>query len=500
MVSNVRGFSLNIINFFGSADGYQEGVGAQDTTTLASFGDGTDYYLKAVALKDAAINFADGYGSTVTFTIDGSSEVDYTDNDYAIIRKYSIDYDPNVITLKENDFEAVDIEGSDIKDKVELEWEKNDAGKITFVTIKVRKADMPSSFGKITFKYYKKNDLNAKYYILEPSNSNSESVQEIIWGESNLQESSFDLTLDINKILIPAVQVKLKKVDTEGDAVCGAVFKIEYNNGLPSSERDTLSDGTRTFLKVQPTSPDSFTATITETETPAGYKPLAKPIQLKFTFNSSTVNWEVEKIDGPEETTTIGTINKNTRTNTCIVPITVVNKSIIEKLTILKTSSIKELGALEGAEFKLTLSNVANVKSYKIPTTGATQEAPKTIYVTTDSNGNIVLEDIEIADLSEYVVITIEETKAPVGYKKIKGNITLTLKRQGIEYTVQKTTIDGDVTEEEFIPGTVNVENHELTLNIHDIPVMNLGGVVWYEDEKTGKTPVSSDVYGDGER
>ena len=434
MVSNVRGFSLNIINFFGSADGYQEGVGAQDTTTLASFGDGTDYYLKAVALKDAAINFADGYGSTVTFTIDGSSEVDYTDNDYAIIRKYSIDYDPNVITLKENDFEAVDIEGSDIKDKVELEWEKNDAGKITFVTIKVRKADMPSSFGKITFKYYKKNDLNAKYYILEPSNSNSESVQEIIWGESNLQESSFDLTLDINKILIPAVQVQLNKVDIAGAGVEKAKFKIEYSNGLPSSEVYSWVNGTLAFSKVQPTSPDSFTATITETETPAGYKPLAKPIQLEFTFNSSTVKWEVKKIDGPEETTTIGTIQKDS-TNTCTVPITVVNKSIIEKLTILKTSSIKELGALEGAEFKLTLSNVANVKSYKIPTTGATQEAPKTIYVTTDSNGNIVLEDIEIADLSEYVVITIEETKAPVGYKKIEGKITLTLKRTGKYYT-----------------------------------------------------------------
>ena len=508
MVSNVRGFSLNIINFFGSADGYQEGVGAQDTTTLASFGDGTDYYLKAVALKDAAINFADGYGSTVTFTIDGSSEVDYTDNDYAIIRKYSIDYDPNVITLKENDFEAVDIEGSDIKDKVELEWEKNDAGKITFVTIKVRKADMPSSFGKITFKYYKKNDLNAKYYILEPSNSNSESVQEIIWGESNLQESSFDLTLDINKILIPAVQVQLNKVDIAGAGVEKAKFKIEYSNGLPSSEVYSWVNGTLAFSKVQPTSPDSFTATITETETPAGYKPLAKPIQLEFTFNSSTVKWEVKKIDGPEETTTIGTIQKDS-TNTCTVPITVVNKSIIEKLTILKTSSIKELGALEGAEFKLTLSNVANVKSYKIPTTGATQEAPKTIYVTTDSNGNIVLEDIEIADLSEYVVITIEETKAPVGYKKIEGKITLTLKRTGKYYTEFKKELDDTIniskpdhyipdSKREFSKLIFDDYNHTLEVDLFNIPIMNLGGIVWYEDEKTVKNPSRSDIYGDG--
>ena len=339
-------------------------------------------------------------------------------------------------------------------------------------------------------------DLKAKwYYLYGKRTTEGKTPQRLLIGEGNYEESFFPLSFEVN--LIPPVQVELNKVDTAGTAVEKAKFKIEYSNGLPSSEGYSLANGTLAFSKVQPTSPDSFTATITETGTPAGYKPLADSIVLTFTYNESKAEWEVTKTSEPLEKVTIETIKKDSE-NTCIVPITVVNKSIIEKLTILKTSSIKELGALEGAKFKLTLSNVANVKNYKIPTTGATQEAPKTIYVTTDSNGNIVLEDIEIANLSEYVVITIEEIEAPVGYKKIEGKITLTLKREGNTYTVSETEKSSTVTVDEFLKGKVTLKDHELTLNIKDIPIMNLGGIVWYEDEKTGKVPTSSDIYGDG--
>lgn len=460
-----------------------------------AFGNGKDYWKKAYKLYNEADKFANNYESKAKCI--GDKALDYTNSDYVVIGTYRIEYSDN-ITFDKNSFTATDKSNNDITNSVVLDWIDDNN-----VIIKVDKNNMPSSFKEITFNYTKES-LEATIYICKIA-----VFQNLMVGEGALTTKTCTLTKEINADLIPAVQVKLKKVDTEGDAVCGAVFKIEYNNGLPSSEMDTLSDGTRTFLKVQPTSPDSFTATITETETPEGYKPLAKPIQLKFTFNSSTVNWEVEKIDGPEETTTIGTIDKNTRTNTCIVPITVVNKSIIEKLTILKTSSIKKLGALEGAKFKLTLSNVANVKNYKIPTTGATQEAPKTIYVTTDSNGNIVLEDIEIANLSEYVVITIEEIEAPVGYKKIEGKITLTLKRTGDHYTEFKQELDDTINiskSDHYIPDSkrefskliFDDYNHTLEVDLFNIPIMNLGGIVWYEDEKTGKKPSGSDIYGDG--
>ena len=335
-------------------------------------------------------------------------------------------------------------------------------------------------------------DLKAKwYYLYGKRTTEGKTPQRLLIGEGNYEESFFPLSFEVN--LIPPVKVELNKVDTAGTAVEKAKFKIEYSNGLPSSEGYSLANGTLAFSKVQPTSPDSFTATITETGTPAGYKPLADSIVLTFTYNESKAEWEVTKTSEPLEKVTIETIKKDSE-NTCIVPITVENKSIIEKLTILKTSSVKELGAIKGAKFKLTLSNVASIKDIALPT-GATQ---KTIYVTTDSNGNIVLEDIEIADLSQDVVIKIEETEAPVGYKKIEGEITLTLKRTGDTYIIHKTDANTTVTEDEFEPGEVTLTDHELTLNIKDIPIMNLGGIVWYEDEKTGKVPTSSDIYGDG--
>lgn len=338
-------------------------------------------------------------------------------------------------------------------------------------------------------------DLKAKWYYLEGDRtSTSKKPQRLLIGEGKYEETLEPLNFDVT--LIPPVQVELNKVDTIGSAVEGAKFTIKYSNGLSGETITADKNGKVTFTQVQPQGPDEFTATITETYTPAGYKPLEKPIELKFTYDQDKAEWKVEKTSGPSEKVEVGDIIKDSKTGINKVPVTVENKSIIEKLTLLKTSTVTELGAVKGAQFKLTLTNVANIKGYTLPTTGGT----KTIIVTTNSSGQIVLEDIEIADLNDPngVVITIDETEAPVGYKKIEGKIALTLKREGNTYTVAETKTEGNVLENEFESGKVTLTNHELTLNIKDIPIMNLGGIVWVEKEKTGKTPKSSDIYGDG--
>lgn len=338
---------------------------------------------------------------------------------------------------------------------------------------------------KITFE---RQNLEARWWDIEIS-----AGQNLEYGWGKFSNQSIDIDVDV-PTLIPPVQVELNKVDTIGSAVEGAKFTIKYSNGLSGETITVDKNGKVKFPQVQPQGPDEFTATITETYTPAGYKPLEKPIELKFTYDQDKAEWKVEKTSVPSEKVEVGDIIKDTKTGINKVPITVENKSIIEKLTLLKTSTVTELGAVKGAQFKLTLTNVVSIKGYTLPTIGGT----KTIIVTTNSSGQIVLEDIEIADLGEDVVITIEETKAPIGYKKIEGTITLTLKRQGNTYTVAETKTEGNVLENEFESGKVTLTNHELTLNIKDIPIMNLGGIVWVEKEKTGKTPTSSDIYGDG--
>lgn len=318
-------------------------------------------------------------------------------------------------------------------------------------------------------------NYEAKWYYFKGTNPS----QALMTGNGKLHEDTKSLNYKVN--LIPPVQVELDKVDTAGDAVEGAKFSIEYSNGLKGETKAVGKDGKIVFSQVQPTSPDEFTATITETFTPAGYKKLEKPIVLKFTYDQNKSVWKVEKISGPDEKITIGTVTKDSKSGINKIPVTVENKSIIEKLTLLKTSSVGG-GKVEGAKFKLTLTNIASIKGYKIPTTGT-----PTIIVTTDKNGNIVLEDIEIADLSKDIVITVEETEAPVGYKKIEGKITVTLKRKGNTYTIHKAEKEDTVTDDEFKTGEVTLINHELVLNIKDIPIMNLGGIVWTEKIKTGK-------------
>lgn len=322
---------------------------------------------------------------------------------------------------------------------------------------------------------FERQHLEARWWDIELSAS-----QNLEYGWGNFDTEDINVKIDV-PTLIPPVQVELDKVDTAGDAVEGAKFSIEYSNGLKGETKAVGKDGKIVFSQVQPTSPDEFTATITETFTPAGYKKLEKPIVLKFTYDQNKAVWKVEKISGPDEKITIGTVTKDSKSGINKIPVTVENKSIIEKLTLLKTSSVSG-GKVEGAKFKLTLTNIASIKGYKIPTTGT-----PTIIVTTDKNGNIVLEDIEIADLSKDIVITMEETEAPVGYKKIEGKITVTLKRKGNTYTIHKAEKEDTVTDDEFKAGEVTLINHELVLNIKDIPIMNLGGIVWTEKIKTGK-------------
>ncbi len=414
----------------------------------------------------------------------GNKNLDYKDSDYIIIGTYKIEYNSENVIINKNSFTAIDNSNKDISDSIILDWNGNR------VTIKVKKDKMPSSIKEIKFNYTIKTILTAKYYVLIRNDIVS---QNVVVGGGTRDQGNGSLTIPIDVNLIPPVQVELDKVDTAGAAVSGAKFSIEYSNGLKGETKTVGTDGKIKFSQVQPTSPDSFTATIKETSTPSGYKMLEKPIELKFTYDSNNAVWKVEKTSGPDEKVTIGTVTKDNKSGTVKIPIKVENKSIIEKLTLLKTSSVGG-GKVEGAKFKLTLTNVASIKNHQIPEAGEV-----TIIETTNSDGNLVLEDIEIKDLNEPVVITIEEIEAPVGYKKIEGTITVTLKREGNGYKISETVKDTTVTDDEFKAGKVELKNHELELNIKDIPVMNLGGIVWTEKIQTGKEqPEISNKY-DGE-
>lgn len=329
-------------------------------------------------------------------------------------------------------------------------------------------------------------EIKAWWYELKLSGQ-----QTLLYGDGNVEFNDTSLRFE-SEALIPPVNLTLNKVnslDLEGDElynIPNIPFNIKFEqDGKEIYNKDvtTGKDGKIKIENVMPKNKNDITVTITEKKDidGDGYKVLSEPLVITLQCSDDGTYWKEKdgagKLSGGEKYV----VNYNTNA-TIGLTVKLENKSIIEKLTLLKTSSVKDGEKVEGAKFKLTLTNIASIKGYKIPTTGT-----PTIIVTTDENGNIVLEDIEIADLSKDIVITMEETEAPVGYKKIEGKITVTLKRKGNTYTIHKAEKEDTVTDHEFKAGEVTLINHELVLNIKDIPIMNLGGIVWTEKIKTGK-------------
>lgn len=328
-------------------------------------------------------------------------------------------------------------------------------------------------------------EIKAWWYELKLSGQ-----QTLLYGDGNVEFNNTSLRFE-SEALIPPVNLTLNKVnslDLEGNElynIPNIPFNIKFEqDGKEIYNKDvtTGKDGKIKIENVMPKNKNDITVTITEKKDidGDGYKVLSEPLVITLQCSDDGTYWKEKdgagKLAGGEKYV----VNYNTNA-TIGLTVKLENKSIIEKLTLSKTSSVGG-GKVEGAKFKLTLTNIASIKGYKIPTTGT-----PTIIVTTDKNGNIVLEDIEIADLSKDIVITMEETEAPVGYKKIEGKITVTLKRKGNTYTIHKAEKENTVTDDEFKAGEVTLINHELVLNIKDIPIMNLGGIVWTEKIKTGK-------------
>ena len=328
-------------------------------------------------------------------------------------------------------------------------------------------------------------EIKAWWYELKLSGQ-----QTLLYGDGNVEFNNTSLRFE-SEALIPPVNLTLNKVnslDLEGNElynIPNIPFNIKFEqDGKEIYNKDvtTGKDGKIKIENVMPKNKNDITVTITEKKDidGDGYKVLSEPLVITLQCSDDGTYWKEKdgagKLSGGEKYV----VNYNTNA-TIGLTVKLENKSIIEKLTLLKTSSVGG-GKVEKAKFKLTLTNVASIKNHQIPEAGEV-----TIIETTNSDGNLVLEDIEIKNLNEPVVITIEEIEAPVGYKKIEGKITVTLKRKGNTYTIHKAEKEDTVTEDEFKAGEVTLINHELVLNIKDIPIMNLGGIVWTEKIKTGK-------------
>lgn len=279
------------------------------------------------------------------------------------------------------------------------------------------------------------------------------------------------------------------KVDQAEKAVIGAEFKAVFEQDgkeLATKTATSNTAGKLDFEAVQPKTTSNVRVTITETKAPAGYENSGYAKTIDFKYNTKKHTWEPltndvhAKVKYKDKTTYVDIDN-------------VVNKSQIDKLTLIKRDS-KDSSKLTGAKFRITLSNIEKIKKYNIASDPANIEVEI-------QDGELTLEELVIKDVNKPVIITLEETLAPKGYKKIDGKITVKITRVGTEYTIT-TSSEESVTSSEFFADTVTIKGNKGDVNrdgdiaVNDALLVlqySTGEITLDEDQKN-----RADTNGDG--
>lgn len=278
---------------------------------------------------------------------------------------------------------------------------------------------------------------------------------------------------------------KLYKYDKTGkNAVQGATFTAEFNgvtyvkiNGNKINATGNkvtvtglvVSDSSGLIANIQEIealeNSDTVYMTVTETNSVSGFSILPEPVNLVFKYDkkdSSGGKWKLyEDTENNELPSEFFEVKNDELT------LNIKDDYKLDKLTILKTDSL-DGSKVQGVKFNVTLGNVKSVKGYSINSSGTTILTG----VTTNANGNIELEDVVISDITKPITITMEETYAPEGYKKINGKVTVKLIRDGNAYKITEQSKDSTVLDSEFKVGNAKVEGNTVSIGINDIPAL----------------------------
>ena len=226
------------------------------------------------------------------------------------------------------------------------------------------------------------------------------------------QQDDDDFEKLITKQITGSYNIQLEKVDKDNNStkLSGAVFSVTLP-GQSATNKTTGANGLVDLGTVNITDVNSTdTITIEETKAPDGYNKILDTMKLSVTKkieNGSYVANTVSITSGGVEGAS-ATISGNT------IKIVVPNKKITGsyKVQLEKVDKDNQSTKLEGAEFSITLPGASAITR------------------TTDSNGLIDLGNVKITDISSTDTITVTETKAPDGYNKILGTMTLQVSKK----------------------------------------------------------------------
>lgn len=206
---------------------------------------------------------------------------------------------------------------------------------------------------------------------------------------------------------------------------------------------------------------------ISETSVPDGYEKLTQPLSLIYSngkwcaHSTNTLSSEYYSIDSSTS------------------EIKIKNDYKLNNLNFAKYAYNPSTGAtgdaISGTKFNVTLKNVKHIDGYSY--------SGETLYLQNVDLGALNFRNVVFDDTP--IEVTLEEVSAPVGYKRITGTIKLTIARNGDNYTITNNSTGVNETKE-FGNSDIIRNGHAITVNIKNIPIMNLGGIVW-EDGQLGE-------------
>ena len=213
----------------------------------------------------------------------------------------------------------------------------------------------------------------------------------------NLSGNTITVTVP-NKKLSGEYRLKLVKQDADTqESLSGAVFSVKINDG-PAKNYTIGQDGTITLDPITITETGLDTITIEEITPPTGYNSMIGTIILEVTKTLSGSSYVVSDIEFSEESQGNGT---EANLSGGVITVTIPNKKqgASYDLQIIKEDSQNQ-NRLSGAVFSVKINN-GTAQNY-----------------TTDNNGVISINDIQITELGTDI-ITIEEVTPPTGYSSM---------------------------------------------------------------------------------
>lgn len=391
---------------------------------------------------------------------------------------------------------------TDSSGKIAIDEIVPDSTSSTVYMIITEKDPAPTGRSKLASPIKLKSTYNSSTCLWETTIDNNPNTEYV-----NVSSSNGDITLTIEDYSI-IKELNINKVNSQDNSIKinNAIFTATIENvsnieTIPIGSNMTITNNVATITNLNTGTSGGFKLsnlkiyditkpveiTLDETGNPTGYASLDGTIVIKLNYNQSTGKMEKNSY------TTTGNISQeefdpltDVTLSNDIVNVTIGNKSVIRNFTVEKLNSQDNTIKMPDAEFEVTIDNAKEI----LGMAGVTYSGDKAILnEVTDANGKFILPDIVIKDITKNITISLKETKAPLGYKRIKDTVYVELEYNPSTGELTKvkdntkTNTYNVIGVEEF--KAANINSDRVSFDLTNIPVMNLGGIAW-EDKEYG--------------